>query len=239
MGKSWELKTLEEDNDNFEEIQPHHHHHHQASEVPSLLDLKGYPKLFWYLCIAVFLIQGSIQSFDVIGASYITDKWFNVESVKRASEDSGEIFSMFRLSSFLFAPVLGYIVDKTSERSLFFMYGCIIAFCSHLLVIGMRPLIPCMLFGMSFTLIYASCWPFVMQIVQKEHVGKACGLVASLENVGLLLFPIIDGWLKNTFGSYDDSQIFLAILAGIGSVLGIMIYQQDSQNNDALLFKYK
>ena len=195
-----------------------------ASKTSSFAEIKSFPSLFWYICFGTALIQASILSFNVIGASYIRSKWFRRENVKRASEDSGAVFSMFRLSSFIFSPLLGYVVDKTGDRSSFFILGCGLTLISHIMVITLKPLVPCVLFGMAFSLIYTVCWPSVMLLVKKENVGKACGLITSLENVGLALLPLIDGILKNTFGSYDDSQIFLAVLSFFGLILGIKAY---------------
>ena len=212
---------------------------HSKAKLPSLHDLKEFPLMFWYICLGTFLVQGSIQSFDIIGASYIKEKWFFMENIKAATQDSGIIFSMYKLSSFIFSPFLGYLVDKTGERSLFLMFASIMTLASQILFTIIRPLIPCMLLGMGSTLVYSACWPSIMRILKKEHLGKACGLITSLENIGLLVFPLVDGWLKNAFGSYDDSQIFLVMLALGGTMFIIKSYLLDMQQEEEHLMRIK
>jgi len=204
-------------------------------ERPNIIDMKKFPIMFWYLCIGTALAQSSILSFNVIGVSYITDKWYaNEPNIYKATKDSGEIFSAFRISSFIFSPIIGYIVDRVGHRPMFFILGCLITMLAHIVVIFIHPVIPCILFGLALTLLYTACWPCVMLLVSKENVGKACGLLTSLENVGLVVLPIIDGVLKNAFGSYDDSQIFLAGLSLIATLAGIKLYKQDLKGDRTL-----
>lgn len=194
----------------------------------------NFPPLFWYICAATALSQSSIMSFDVIGVSYISHKWFASESVDQAEEDSGEVFSFFRIALFLCSPFFGYFIDKFGKRPYFLCMGCAITMVAHLLVIYIRPILPCIMFGIGLTLIYTSCWPSVMLLVDPKNVGKACGLITSMENIGLVILPIIDGLLKNWFGSYDDSEIFLALLCSVGLFMGIKLYKKDLEEGGVL-----
>jgi MFS family permease len=200
----------------------------------SFADIKLFPKIFWYLCIGTALVQSSILSFDVIGVSYITDKLYPTHNLSKASKLSGEVFSTFRLSSFIFSPILGFLVDRIGHRPFFFTLGCVVTLAAHLLMIILHPVIPCIMFGIGLSLLYTACWPSVMLIVQKENVGTACGLITSCENIGLAVFPIIDGILKNMFGTYDDSEIFLALLALAGTIVGINLYIRDIKEGGTL-----
>ena len=59
------------------------------------------------------------------------------------------------------------------------------------------PLLPMILLGAAFVLVPAAMWPAVPLIVEKNRVGTAFGLMTMIQNVGLALFPWLNGRLRD------------------------------------------
>jgi MFS family permease len=97
----------------------------------------------------------------------------------------------------------------------------------------LTPYIPIFLLGVAFSLIPAAMWPSVAKIVPEYRLGSAYGLMFSVQNIGLFLFPILIGKVLDISNpgvtseaiaagtaSYDYTNPIL-MLAGLG-VLGVI-----------------
>jgi len=71
------------------------------------------------------------------------------------------------------------------------------------------PVIPSFLLGMSYSFGAASIFPCISYVVPQEYLGKANGLVISIQNLGYFLFPYIVASLKVIKDNYTYSQVFL------------------------------
>jgi MFS family permease len=48
---------------------------------------------------------------------------------------------------------------------------------------------------MAFSMVPAAMWPSVAKIVDENRLGTAYGLMFSIQNIGLWLFPLLIGWV--------------------------------------------
>jgi MFS-type transporter involved in bile tolerance (Atg22 family) len=90
------------------------------------------------------------------------------------------------------------------------------------------------LLGASFVLVPAAMWPAVPLIVEKERVGTAFGLMTMIQNLGLALFPWLNGKFRDFTGGYEASMIMFASLGLLGLVVAILLLRSDRRANRIL-----
>jgi MFS-type transporter involved in bile tolerance (Atg22 family) len=77
-------------------------------------------------------------------------------------------------------------------------------------------------------------WPSVPLIVRSERVGTAFGLMTAIQNIGLGLFPLLNGVLRDKTGSYVASQVMFASLGVIGLVFAMLLKRADRREGQRL-----
>ena len=108
--------------------------------------------------------------------------------------------------------------------------GSVLLIISHL-VLGLTrvdPRLPMLLLGTAFVLVPAAMWPSIPLLVAKEKVGTAFGLTTMIQNIGLALFPYLNGLLAHRTSSYTSSQVMFACLGLAGFVFAVLLKRADA-----------
>ena len=77
-------------------------------------------------------------------------------------------------------------------------------------------------------------WPSIPLIVPKEKVGTAFGLTTMIQNIGLALFPFINGRLRDLTHSYTASMIVFASLGLVGLAFALLLKKADRKEGGIL-----
>jgi MFS family permease len=96
------------------------------------------------------------------------------------------------------------------------------------------PVYPMILLGFAFVLVPAALWPSVPLIVKSNRVGTAFGLMTAIQNIGLGLFPLLNGLLRDKTGSYVGSQIMFSSLGLIGLMFALLLKRADRREGRVL-----
>ena len=107
----------------------------------------------------------------------------------------------------ILAPFAGGLVDKIGKRATLMIVGSLILIPSHL-VMGLTriyPVYPMIALGAAFVLVPAALWPSVPLIVRKERVGTAFGLMTAIQNIGMAVFPLFNGLLRDMTKTYTSA----------------------------------
>jgi MFS-type transporter involved in bile tolerance (Atg22 family) len=96
------------------------------------------------------------------------------------------------------------------------------------------PKFPMMMLGAAFVLVPAAMWPAVPLIVKKELVGSAFGLITMIQNIGLALFPFLNGKLRDITQNYTASMIMFASLGVAGLIFAFLLKRADKQAGGVL-----
>lgn len=83
----------------------------------------------------------------------------------------------------------------------------------------LTPIFGMVLLGAGFVLLPAALWPSVPFVVEGERLGTAYGLMTLIQNMGLMLFPWLNGFLREKTSSYTPSMVMFAILCGLAAIL--------------------
>jgi len=149
---------------------------------------------------------------------------------------AGGITSIIIFASMILAPFAGKLVDKIGKRATLMIFGSLIMIPSHALM-GLTkiwPVYPMIALGAAFVLVPAAMWPSVPLIVRKERVGTAFGLMTAIQNVGLALFPLLNGLLADITKSYTASMLMFASLGFVGLIFAILLKRADAREGGGL-----
>ena len=90
------------------------------------------------------------------------------------------------------------------------------------------------LLGAAFVLVPAAMWPSVPLVVEEKRVGTAFGLMTAIQNLGLGLFPLLNGKLRDATGTYTATQIMFSGLGLVGLVFAFLLLRSDRKHGNKL-----
>lgn len=208
-------------------------------------DIKKFKPSFWYVSLLCVTFYSAIFPFTALSTDFFVDKW----GIARYAEASGgfmyQVFNNFLhmfntaggvsgiiiFASMLLAPFAGQLVDKVGKRASLMIIGSLIMIPSHL-IMGLTkiyPAYPMLTLGAAFVLVPAAMWPAIPLIVKKERVGTAFGLMTAIQSIGLALFPILNGFLRDITKTYTSSQIMFASLGFFGLIFALLLKRADKK----------
>jgi MFS family permease len=213
-------------------------------------DITEFRSTFWYVTFLCLTFYAAIFPFQSLSTDFFHAKWgigltapaaggflarvFN--NLLHIFSTAGGITSIIIFASMLLAPFAGRLVDRVGKRATFMIAGSLLMIPCHL-AMGLTmiyPAYPMILLGFAFVLVPAAMWPSVPLIVRSERVGTAFGLMTAIQNIGLGLFPLLNGLLRDTTGSYVASQIMFASLGVIGLLFAVLLKRADRRENRGL-----
>jgi MFS family permease len=215
-----------------------------------LKDIAFFKPTFWYVTMLCVTFYSAIFPFTSLALKFFNEKW-GIPEVSASTgtfmykvfsnfihmfSTAGGITSIVIFASMVLAPFAGKLVDKVGKRATFMIYGSLLMIPSHLVmgITNMYPVIPMMALGAAFVLVPAAMWPSVPLIVSKERVGTAFGTMTAVQNIGLALFPYLNGKLREWTGTYTASQVMFACLGLVGLFFAIMLIRANKKENNVL-----
>ncbi len=221
-----------------------------AEEKIVFKDIKKFKISFWYIAMLCVLFYSAIFPFTALSTDFFVDKW-EVPRVINASgsfmrqifsnflnmfETAGGISSIIIFASMIFAPFAGHLVDKFGKRASLMIVGSLLMIPAYLML-GFTQLYPAyamIALGAAFVLVPAAMWPSIPLIVPKEQVGTAFGIITFIQNIGLALFPYLNGLLRDTTHNYTASMLMFASLGAFGLVFAYLLKRADLNDKGVL-----
>ncbi len=221
-----------------------------AEDKIVLSDIKKFPKSFWYVAILCVTFYSAIFPFTALSTDFFHDKWGIPLTAGGSGGFLGQVFNniihMFStaggtttiiiFASMVLAPFAGQLVDKIGKRASLMTVGSLLMIPSFILMAFtmVQPRYPMMLLGAAFVLVPAAMWPAVPLIVRKEMVGSAFGLITMIQNIGLALFPYLNGKLRDVTHTYTASMLMFACLGFVGLIFAWLLKRADAKEGGAL-----
>jgi MFS family permease len=213
-------------------------------------DIKEFKPTFWYVTFLCLTFYAAIFPFQSLSTDFFATKWGIALTSPASGSFLAQVFNNFRhifstaggitsiiiFASMLLAPFAGRLVDRVGKRATFMIAGSLILIPCHL-AMGLTkiyPVYPMILLGFAFVLVPAAMWPSVPLIVKSERVGTAFGLMTAIQNIGLGLFPLLNGLLRDRTGDYVASQVMFASLGLIGLMFALLLKRADRREGQRL-----
>ncbi|MGA2534054.1 MAG: MFS transporter [Candidatus Aminicenantales bacterium] len=213
-------------------------------------DIKAFKPTFWYVTFLCLTFYAAVFPFQSLSTDFFATKWgialtapssggflaqvFN--NFLHIFSTAGGISSIIIFASMILAPFAGRLVDRVGKRATFMIAGSLLMIPCHL-AMGLTmiyPVYPMILLGFAFVLVPAAMWPSVPLIVRSGRVGTAFGLMTAIQNIGLGLFPLLNGLLRDKTGDYVASQVMFASLGVIGLVFAVLLKRADRREGQGL-----
>jgi len=213
-------------------------------------DVREFKPTFWFVTGLCFTFYAAIFPFQSLSTDFFHTKWGIVRSVEAAGGFLAQVFNNFLhifgtaggvtsiiiFSSMILAPFAGRLIDRVGKRTTFMIAGSLLLIPCHL-VMGLTkiyPAYPMILLGFAFVLVPAALWPSVPLIVKSNRVGTAFGLMTAIQNIGLGLFPLLNGLLRDRTGDYVASQVMFASLGLVGLTFALLLKRADRREGGVL-----
>jgi MFS family permease len=217
----------------------------QAGDMIVFSDIKKFTSSFWFVVLLCVTFYSAIFPFTALATDMFHDKW----GLPLISASSGSFMSqvffnfthMFSTApgitsiviaaSMIFAPFAGDLVDRIGRRASLMVLGSLILIPAHLLmgITHWSPIPMMIMLGAAFVLVPAAMWPSVPLVVDERRVGTAFGLMTAIQNMGLGLFPYLNGKLRDLTGTYTATQVMFAGLGIAGLIFAFLLLRSDKR----------
>lgn len=155
-----------------------------------------------------------------------------------ATEHAGKVMSIPYLISALSSPLLGHLVDKIGRRAQLATLSSGLLVLVHLALATSQfsPVVPLIGQGIAYSLYASVLWPSVPLTVAKQYTGTAFGVIASIQNIGLALFPLMIAAIYNASGQQyiPNVELFFVSCATAGLIVALTMIQLDRRSGKKL-----
>src|SRR5208283_3011407 len=128
------------------------------------------------------------------------------------------------------------LIDRIGKRAMLMVVGSLILIPAHLIlgITHWNPIFSMVALGAAFVLVPAAMWPSVPLVVEEKRVGTAFGLMTAIQNIGLGLFPFLNGKLRDATGTYTATQVMFAGLGVVGLLFAVLLLKSDKRHGGKL-----
>ena len=203
----------------------------------------GFPPSFWYVTLLCVTFYSAIFPFTALSTDFFHHKWGLPEASGGGQGFLAGVFynfthmfstaqgttSIIIFASMLFAPFAGRLIDRIGRRASLMIVGSLMMIPAHLAMgwTMIPPAVSMIVLGAAFVLVPAAMWPSVPLIVDEKRVGTAFGVMTAIQNIGLLIFPWLNGQLRDHTTGYAASQTMFAGLGVAGLIFAVLLLSAD------------
>jgi len=163
-------------------------------------------KAFMYIAILCVLFYSAVFPFMKYAADLFVNKF-------GTSVDTGAfIAGLLPLGTMALTPVFGSYLDNKGKGASIMIFGSILLIVVHL-TFALAPSttaiawVGMIVLGIAFSLVPASMWPSVPKIVEDKYLGSAYAVIFMIQNVGLMIFPMLIGYVLEKVNPGVTEQI--------------------------------
>ncbi len=177
------------------------------------------PLAFWVISLLCVTYYSAIFPFQAAATDFFVER-YGMENIP-AGRLAGTIILISMFSTWIF----GAIVDRIGKRATMMIIGSLAMIPCHVSMAytNIPPIIPMIVLGLSFSLVPAALWPAIPLMVKEKQLGTAYGLIAMIQNIGLFIFPLAVGRIRDTLGSYNPAMIMFASLGILGFIFAVWL----------------
>ncbi len=166
----------------------------KISDILSIIGNLG----FWYIAILCVLFYSAVFPF----LFYATDLMINKYNVDPYW--AGTIPGLLPFGTIFLTPIFGGIYDKYGKGATIMIVGSLILILVHgilaipALTTWWVAAVMVIVLGIGFSLVPSAMWPSVPKIIPEKQLGTAYAVIFYIQNIGLMLVPLILGLVLNS-----------------------------------------
>ena len=192
----------------------------KLSDILFIIRNKGW----WYVAILCVLFYSAVFPF----LKYATDLMVNKFGVDPYW--AGAIPSLLPFGTILLTPFFGGLYDKKGKGATIMIIGAVIIIVVHLLFSipffnnYIFAIFNVILLGIGFSLVPSAMWPSVPKIIPERQLGTAFALIFWVQNIGLMLVPLLIGWVLDKYCITGTRESAGKIITSYDYTIPMMIF---------------
>ena len=208
----------------------------------SFSGMKNLGSIYWVMVANNVAVYCSIYCFTFVSSHYYQHR-FGYDSVQ-----AGFIISIVFFTGMVFCPVAGIFADRLGKRGLMIIAATVLVMLVHVFFLltpdSTRPILPIfylVVLGVGYAVYTTVIWASISYVVPARFLGTAFGLGFAASNTGLVIGPLVVGYIQDNtekHGGYFWVSVFLALLGAIGVATAIIIYIMDIVKGGAINKKH-
>ncbi len=178
----------------------------------------------WLIALCWALFTASVISLFSFAPDYMVSRGL-------ALQTAGFYTSLVMAGSLFLSPIIGYGADRYGHQEAFIAAGGLGMAILLLLVPadGSHFALLMVAIGILAAFVPAPVYSRAAQVVSQERLGRAFGLIAMLNNVGVFVGPQLVGLSRDVTGSYRAGFGLMALLAASAAMTGIVLRMRRRQ----------
>lgn len=195
---------------------------------------------FWLIAFLCLLFYSGVFPFLKFASDLMVNK-YGVDP-----KWAGWIPSLLPYGTILLTPLFGTIYDKVGKGATLMLIGslmltvCHILFALPILNTVWFAIVIMVFLGISFSLVPSAMWPSVPKIIPMKQLGSAYAIIFFIQNIGLMLVPMVIGNVIEKHTAADGSvdftiPMFIFAFFGIAAIiLAVALRVLDSKKHYGL-----
>ena len=155
-------------------------------------DLLKFSRSYWLLTLLCLSFYAGIFPFQTFAQKFF------IEAHGASASRAALLVGIPTVIAMLATPLFGLLVDRIGHRTRCMALGTALLAPTYLLMAYSHQTVLAMtMMGVAFALVPAVMWPSVMLIIPQAKLGKAFGLMALIQSLGLTGFNFLIGWVND------------------------------------------
>ena len=213
----------------------------RMSDVFLIIKNKG----FWLIALLCVLFYSAVFPFIKYAADLMVQK-YHVDP-----ELAGTIPSLLPLGTLFLTPLFGTLYDRIGKGAslmitgAWLLIGVHVLFALPILNVWWFATFVMIVLGIAFSLVPSAMWPSVPKIIPENQLGTAYALIFWVQNWGLMLVPLLIGWVLNSFckgpvvdgiQTYDYTlpMSIFAVFGVLALIVALMLKAEDKKKGYGL-----
>jgi predicted MFS family arabinose efflux permease len=217
----------------------------RVSDILLILKNKGW----WLIAILCLLFYSGVFPFIKFATDLMINKFHITE------EFAGLIPSMLTVGAIAMTPLFGNLYDRKGSGATIMIIGAFLLIFVHAMFAipffsaKFIAIILIIILGVAFSLVPSAMWPSVPKIIPERQLGTAYGMIFMVQNVGLMLVPLLIGWVLNKYCisgkrmvdgvevaayNYTLPMIIFAVFGLLAIIVGFLLKAEDRKKGYGL-----
>ncbi|MCR4852596.1 MAG: MFS transporter [Prevotella sp.] len=178
---------------------------------------------FWMIALLCVFFYSSIRPFMKFATDILVNKYGIMETT------AGWIVSILPYGTIVLTPLFGSIYDRIGRGATLMLVGCLLVTVGHFLMalpIATTPWVAAFimfLHGIAFSLVPSALWPSVPKIVPLSQLGTAYSIIYYIQNLGLMLVPMLVGNIIDNQSQHAESVTHTMLFFTLFGVLAVAV----------------
>eukprot|EP01123_Difflugia_compressa_P006097 TRINITY_DN18246_c0_g1_i1.p1 TRINITY_DN18246_c0_g1~~TRINITY_DN18246_c0_g1_i1.p1 ORF type:complete len:340 (-),score=41.48 TRINITY_DN18246_c0_g1_i1:79-1098(-) len=212
-------------------------------EVISVKHVAQFPVQAWIIFLICVFFYISVFTFYTVASDIM--------------QHTGEKYTDEKATFFLFipnfvaipaSPTFGMLNDRKGRSLIALTVACAMQIVAHFIFLGMTvgsinisPYFIMVWIGVGYSLFAANIWPLLSFVIREALTGTGYGMMTSIQNAGLAIFPLLIGAIQGADSIKDSNLkyiipiIIFICCAGVALALTILLWVIDNRLTGGVL----